>query len=188
MNVLIISSSREDIDSYYKCVARDVSKFLAKAGCDLVSGAASSSMMGICYEEFVKNNRNVYSFTTKKYIDDLKKLDKSKHYIRETTFDLKKDMFFNSDFVVCLPGGVGTVSELLTYIEEKRSNDSDKPIIVYDENNFYGKIIELLKELVNEGFASEDIFDMFKVIKNPNEFKNEYYKIEYNNLNKGRVK
>ena len=188
MNVLILSSSREEIDPYYKSIARSISSFLAKSECDLVFGAASSSMMGICYEEFVKNNRNVYSFTTKKYIDDLKKLDKSEHYIRETTFDLKKDMFFNSDFIVYLPGGVGTISELLTYIEEKRSNDSDKPIIVYDENNFYDKIIESLKELVNEGFVSEDIFDMFKIIKNPNDFKNEYYEIKYNYLSKVRVK
>ena len=97
-------------------------------------------------------------------------------------------MFFNSDFIVCLPGGVGTISELLTYIEEKRSNDSVKPIIVYDENNFYDKIIESLKELVNEGFVSEDIFDMFKIIKKPNDFKNEYYEIKYNYLSKGRVK
>lgn len=188
MNVLILSSSREEIDSYYKSIARSISSFLAKSECDLVFGASSSSMMGICYEEFIKNNRSVYSFTTKKYVDDLKNLEKSKYYIRETTFDLKRDMFFNSDFIVCLPGGIGTMSELLTYIEEKRSNDSDKPIIVYDENNFYDKFFESLKELVNEGFVSQNIYDMFKIIKNPNDFKNEYYEIKYNCLNKERVR
>ena len=49
MNVLILSSSREEIDPYYKSIARSISSFLAKSECDLVFGAASSSMMGICY-------------------------------------------------------------------------------------------------------------------------------------------
>ncbi len=187
MNVLILSSSREEIAPYYKSIARSISSFLARSECDLVFGASSSSMMGICYDEFIKNNRNIYSFTTKKYVEDLKKLDKSKHYIRETTFDLKKDMFFNSDFIVCLPGGIGTMSELLAYIEEKRSNDCDKPILIYDEDNFYGKTIESLRELVNEEFASENIFDMFKITKNPNDFEKEFNIIR-NNLNKERVR
>lgn len=178
MNVLILSSSRDEIDPYYKSIARSVSNFLAINECDLVFGACSNSMMGICYEEFAKQNRNIYSFTTKKYIDDLNNLEKSKHYIRETTFDLKKDMFLNSDLIVCLPGGVGTISELLTYIEEKRSNDSDVPIIVYDENHFYDKTIEVLKELIKEGFALNNIFDMFKIVKNKNEFMDEYYRMK----------
>lgn len=178
MNVLILSSSREEINPYYKSVAKSISNFLATNECDLVFGACSTSMMGICYQEFVKQNRNIYSFTTKKYVDDLNNLEKSKHYIRETTFDLKKDMFLNSDFIVCLPGGVGTISELLTYIEEKRSNDSDIPIIVYAENNFYDKTIEVLKELIKEGFASNNIFDMFKIVKNKNEFMDEYYRVK----------
>ena len=91
-------------------------------------------------------------------------------------------MFLNSDFIVCLPGGVGTYSELLCYIEEKRSNDNDKPIIIYDENDFYTPVIKILKELVQEKFVDANIFDMFSIVRNKNELENKFYEI------KGRVK
>lgn len=182
MNVLILSSSREEIDDYYKSIARSVSNFLATNGCNLVFGGCFSSMMGICYKEFVKYDRKIYSFTTPKYVEDLKYLTKSKNYIRETTFDLKRDMFFNSDLVVCLPGGVGTYSELLAYIEEKRSNNSDKPIIIYDEDEFYNKFLKSLEYLAQENFVDKDIFEMFSVVKNREQFEEEFYKM------KGKVK
>lgn len=182
MNVLILSSSREEIDDYYKSIARSISSFLANNDCNLVFGGCSSSMMGICYEEFVKKNREIYSFTTPNYVDDLKYLTKCKNYIRETTFELKQDMFNNSDLIVCLPGGIGTYSELLSYIEEKRSNSSDKPIIIYDENNFYNNFLKYLRMLVREKFVDKDIFEMFSVVKNREQMEEEFYKM------KGKVK
>ncbi len=178
MNVLIISSSSKDIDPYYLSITRSIASFLASNECDLVFGASSSSMMGICYEEFVDHNRNIYSFTTKKYESDLENLNNSKKYLRENTFDMKKDMFDNSDLIVCLPGGVGTLSELLSYIEEKRSNNRDVPIIIYDENKFYEKFLSFLDDLYKEKFVGYSIFETFDITKNREEFEKKFYEIE----------
>ena len=109
MNVLILSSASTDIDPYYVDVARKVSNYLANNGFDLVFGGASFSMMGACYQEFVNAGRDVYAFTTLKYKDDLDNLPNAKHYVRETTFDMKKAMFENSDLIGVLPGGYGTL-------------------------------------------------------------------------------
>ena len=174
MNVLILSSGNKDIDPYYLSIAKSISSFLAQNECDLVFGGCSTSMMGICYNEFVKNNRNIYSFTTNKYIDDLNNLNDSKKFIRENTFDMKKDMFNNSDLIVCLPGGIGTLSELLTYIEEKRSNDKNVPIIIYDENHFYDKVFEVIRELEKEKFVSSTISTTYDVATNKQEFEDLY--------------
>lgn len=99
MDVLIISSSRDEIDDYYKSIARSISNFLAYNECNLIFGGSSSSMMGICYDEFSRLDRNIYAYTTSKYIDDLKNLKNAKPIICETTFDLAtnveefKDLF-----------------------------------------------------------------------------------------------
>ena len=113
MNVLILSSASADIDPYYISIARSVSNYLATNEFNLVFGAASSSMMGACYESFINKNREVYAFTTNKYICDLENLKGAKAYIKETTFDMKKSMFENSNLIVLLPGGLGTLSEVL---------------------------------------------------------------------------
>lgn len=170
MNVMILSSSKEEIDDYYKVVAKSISNYLASCEFDLVYGASSSSMMGICYDEFAKRNRNIYAFTTEKYIDDLVNLPKAKHYIRETTLDMKKSMFENSDIIVALPGGIGTISEILSFMEENRSNDKNVPIILYDEDSYYQKLLELLENMKALNFITEDISDYLKVTHNKDEF------------------
>lgn len=150
MEILMLSSSKETIDHYYTSIARFISNFLARDDNNLVFGAASTSMMGICYDEFKKNGRNISAYTTPKYVDDLKNLDAAKHYICNTTFEMKQRMFENADLIICLPGGPGTISELTSYIEEKRSNNIDIPIIIYDENNFFESFYRLYDEFVEK--------------------------------------
>ncbi len=169
MNVAILSSSSNNIDSYYGSIARSISHYLACNDFDLVYGGCSTSMMGICYDEFSKNNRKIYSFTTEKYTDDIANLPKAMHYIRKTTFDMKKDMFENSDLIVALPGGMGTLSELLAFMEENRSNDKQVPIMIYDENNDYQFLFQQLLYLEQKGFH-QHIMDFMIVCHNKEEF------------------
>ena len=113
MNVAILSSSSNNIDVYYNSVARSISHNLANNNFDLVFGGCSTSMMGICYQEFASKGRNIYSFTTEKYTGDIVNLPLARHYVRETTFDLKKSIFENYDLIIALAGGYGTLSEVL---------------------------------------------------------------------------
>lgn len=170
MNVLILSSACTDIDPYYISITRTIARYLVENDFDLVFGAASCSMMGACYEEFIKYNRTVYAFTTEKYIDDLENLKEAKHYIRQTTFEMKKSMFENSDLIVVLPGGIGTLSEMLSYIEENRSNDKCVPIEIYDEDNYYQKFFEMINFMQGKNFVSSDISNFVSVSHNRSEF------------------
>jgi len=179
MNVLILSSSREDIDPYYKSIAKSIADYLAKQGCNLVFGGSSSSMMGICYDSFIKKNRSVYAFTTEKYADDLENLKESRNIICEDTLSMKKRMLENSDMIVCLPGGPGTLSEILCYIEEKRSNDKDIPLIIYNECGYYKKLGEILEEFIANKFVDESIYNTFDIANNQEEFKSYFIEAQY---------
>ena len=170
MKVTICSSSRDSIDPYYGSVARGVSSYLARNEFDLILGGSFVSMMGVCYDEFKKHNRDIYAYTTSKYSDELEGQEYTDCKICEDTFELKKNLFNDSDVVVILPGGPGTLSEVLSFIEEKRSNDMDKLLIIYDENNYYDKLISILDDFVKEKFADSSIYDYFKVTHNKEEF------------------
>lgn len=172
MKILIISSSSDLIDAKYLDIAENISSFLAKQNCDLIFGASSKSMMGACYNTFKKYKRNIYSYTTPKYQEQFISLPDSKHYLEETTFDLKKNMFNETDIVVCLPGGIGTYSETLSFLEEKRSNNKQKPIIIYNEYGFYDKLLDIINDLVNSKFLDKSIYDSFILVNNEEEFEN----------------
>ena len=172
MKATICSSSRENIDDYYKSVARSVSNYLARSGYDLILGGSFVSMMGVCYDEFYKHNRDVYVYTTEKYAKEL-----DGHWYTDcklcfNTFELKKNLFYDSDVIVILPGGPGTLSEVMAFIEEKRSNDEDKLLIIHDENHYYDKLIAILDEFIKNSFVDNSIYDYFKITHNKEEFEN----------------
>ena len=172
MKVSISSSSRSTIDKYYIDVARETSSYLASKGYDLIYGGCSVSMMGACYEEFKNAGRKINIYTTKTYEDDLKNLDYDDCEVCDTTFDLKKRMFYDSEIVLILPGGPGTLAELLAFMEEKRSNNQgSKALVVYDGNDFYNKTFKVLDEFIENKFVGEEIYNFIKVAHNMDEFK-----------------
>lgn len=171
MRVTISSSSCDLIDEKYKESTRKVCSYLAQNNFDLNWGSGSTSLMGICYEVFLEYNRNIYGYTTPKYLPQLDDLSKASHQVYEDTFDLKKSLFNDADIIVVLPGGIGSISELFSYIEEIRSNDVDKKIIIYNEDNHFNVTLNLIDELIKKNFNNELIYSCFTVVNSFDEFK-----------------
>lgn len=187
MKILISSSQNENIDEKYKESARKLTEFLASEGNTLVWGSGCRSLMGICYEEFAKKNCKILGYTTPKYEYEIEDLPKAKHTVLPDTFELKKVLFNEADLVIVLPGGTGTVSELFTYLEEVRSNDVEKNLIVYDEYGHYKKVIELIEDLIVRKFNNNSIYDYLHVAHNLDEFKTIYGKCKEDNKKKIRL-
>ena len=158
MNVLILSSSQNEIDDYYKSIARSISKYLASNECDLVCDENNTSVMQICYDEFRKCDRHIYTFPT-----------------NESDFKL---VYENSDLIICLPGGVGTISKLLTYLEERRKNDKHVPFIVYNEDGYYTKLVNVLNDVTDNNFVA-GINEIFALATNRSEFEDVFYNVYY---------
>ena len=177
MRVTISSSSSELINDEYKKSATLVTEFLASNDCDLNWGSGSISIMGICYDSFVKMQRMIYGYTSLKYADDTKNLPNATHSVFETTFDLKKNIFNDADLIVMLPGGTGTISEFFAYLEEIRSNDRNIPLILYNENKHFDSTIALIDDLVKRNFNSDSIYRYFKIANSFEEFKTLFYEI-----------
>lgn len=181
MKVTILSSS-SNMDNKYIAIAKDVSNVFINYDYDLVFGGSDTSMMGTCYKIFKENNKEIYAYSNYKYKEYMDKLDCHKIFV-DNTFNLKQELFNSSDILVSLPGGLGTVSEILSFIEEKRSNDIDKPFIIYDPYNDYKLLIELIGYLKEKNFLNFDLNDYIMIFNNINDLDN-YLK---ESVNKKRI-
>ena len=180
MRVTICSSSSETIDEKYKDEAVKVTEYLASNGFDLNWGSGSISIMGICYDSFCKFNRKIYGYTSSKYADDIENLPNAEHRIFDTTFDLKQNIFNDADILLMLPGGSGTISEFFSYLEEIRSNDKPRELILYNESKHFDLTLKLIDDLVSRNFNSQSIYNFFKVANNFEEFQNIIEEIKNN--------
>ena len=166
MKVFIASAANKEISEDYVDLAYDVSNVFAEKGFDLLFGAANYSMMGACYKAFIKNNRKVYAYTVPKYERDFKRLPKAKCVRVEDTLLRFRKLYFRSDVIVILPGGVGTVAELFSSIEEYRTSLGNKKILLVNYKNYYDELIDWFKSSSKKGFVSKDIFQMFNIAEN----------------------
>ena len=170
MRITISSSSNNNIDKLYLDESKKVLEYLASEGHDLNWGSGNNSIMGLSYEVFDEYGRNMYGYTTEKYKDEIDDLPNAKHQIYEDTLLLKKGFYDDADVLLCLPGGTGTVSEFFTYLEEARSNDNPKPIIILNINHQFDLLFELIEDLIKNKFNSTSIYDYYNVANSYEEF------------------
>ena len=76
----------------------------------------------------------------------------------------KRRMIENSDAVVALPGGVGTLEELLEVITLKQLGQFTKPIVIINVNGFYNPLLLMFEAMITQRFMREDHRNIWQVI------------------------
>ena len=168
MKVFIGCASSDDIPDIYN---EDCEKLINRLmeNNDLVYGAYNKGLMGMCFNEAKSHNRRVTGIAPKTYQKDLEGLDCDKKILTDTIIDRTKSLMNECDAVLFLPGGIGTIHELFVCIDSKRSNEFNKPIIIYNSNHYYDKLLEFLDKLYSEEFTSSSVKECYFVTNNIDE-------------------
>ena len=82
----------------------------------------------------------------------------------ETMSERKKLLMKDTEGVIALPGGCGTLEELLEVITLKRLGRYLKPIIIVNYDGFYDSLIELLSKMVKENFMRSEHLSLWTVV------------------------
>lgn len=82
----------------------------------------------------------------------------------------KRRLIENVDAVIALPGGVGTLEELLEVITLKQLGRFNKPIIIVNTNGFYDSLFALFDQLIEKRFMHELNKNIWMSINHPSEF------------------
>lgn len=166
--ICIFCSSSNNIDKIYFKTARSLATLLAKEMTDLVFGGGMIGLMGVLAKVYKKERRIVIGVVPEK-------LNKKGIIFEETdrlivTRDMherKQFMFKESNAFIALPGGFGTLDELLEIITLKQLGFHDKPIAVLNINNFYDFLLKQLEVLHNNNFTRKNDAELFYVDSNP---------------------
>ena len=180
MKLFIGCSSSMKIKDEYMVDCKKYLDELFKEDNDLVFGACNQSLMGLSYESALKNKRNVIGIVPEIYKDQLNNF--SGEYILTKTISNRTDSLIKeSDALIFLPGGIGTVYELFTAIESKRSGEVDKPIIIYNSCGYFDKLFSFLDEIYKEKFADEIVKTNYYISNSANDtikYLKEYYNVK----------
>jgi cytokinin riboside 5'-monophosphate phosphoribohydrolase len=85
--------------------------------------------------------------------------------VTETLRERKAEMDARADAFVALPGGFGTLEELLEVLTLRQLRLHDRPIVLVNANNFWDPFLAMVREIISQGFAPQGEGFLFEVAK-----------------------
>lgn len=116
--------------------------------------------------------------------------DVSEMVVVEDMRERKKRLIENVDAVVALPGGIGTLEELLEVSTLKQLGKFDHPIVIINTNGFYNTLLKFINELIDKQFMHTYNRNLWNVIHAPSELLHSVQNSDYydaNLINKGAM-
>lgn len=164
MRVFIGCSAKDAVPAKYKELASNVSTMLAQRGDKLIFGGTETGMMGKCYFTFRYEGSRVKAIADITDAETVDAMDLDASEITLNTFKRTEAIFESSEIILLLPGGIGTYSEFLAMLDEKRTKGYDKPIILFNFDKFYTPLLNFFTKAYEENMISKRDLKMFDVV------------------------
>jgi uncharacterized protein (TIGR00730 family) len=169
--IAVYCASSSKIDPAFFEAAERLSKILVANDFHVVTGAGSVGLMGKVADAVLEANGKITGiipeFMTEvewnhKGIKDL--------VVTQTMAERKHLLYSNTAAVIALPGGCGTLEELLEVITLKRLGLYHQPILILNTKNFYAPLRQMLERCVEENFMATEHLKMWQFIDEPEDF------------------
>ena len=169
-NICVYSASSTKIDPIYFEAAEELEKILAQKHINLINGAGCLGLMCRISDAALAAGGTVTGVIPRfmveqgwhhKGLTKLVEVD-SMHERKQLMADL-------SDGIIALPGGCGTLEELLEIITWKQLGLYFNPIVILNINNFFDPLLAQLSEAVEQNFMRPQHAAIWSVAKTPEE-------------------
>ncbi|SRR5690606_21213539 len=168
--VTIYCASSDKIDSVYYQGAHAIAEILVNNNISILFGGGAKGLMGQLADTATSKGGKIVGimpFFMKEV--EWQHNGLSKLILVNDMHERKKKLLEASDAVIALPGGSGTLEELLEVITLKKLGVFVNPIIIFNQNNFFKPLIEMFEKCINENFMSARHREIWSVIDKPDE-------------------
>jgi uncharacterized protein (TIGR00730 family) len=159
--ICVFCASSEAISVHYVALGAEVGAAIAARGHSLISGGGSISAMGALARAARAGGAHTtgvipQALMGREVADD----DADELVVTEDMRSRKGEMDARSDAFLVLPGGIGTLEELLEIWVARTLRMHDRPVVVLDPDGLYEPLRDQIRVLVERGFmrpASADL-------------------------------
>ncbi len=156
-SLCVYCGSRPGNDPVFRETAIEVGQEAARRGCRIVYGGGKLGLMGATAGAARDAGGAVFGVIPDFLVELEGILDGVDHKVVTTMHERKMMMFEESDAILTLPGGIGTLEELIEVLSWARLALHRKPIIVLNIKSFWSPLKELFEHVVGKGFADREL-------------------------------
>ena len=164
-NICVYCGSGLGLNPAYAAAARELGQALAQNGIGLVYGGGSLGLMGEVARATLDGGGRVVgiipNFLTEK---ERMMRDVDELIVTEDMHERKRLMFERSDAFVALPGGIGTLEELVEQLTWVQLGRHAKPVVVANIDGFWDPFLHLLRHMKTDTFIRPGLDLTFTVV------------------------
>jgi len=163
------ASSTQVKPVYFEATAR-LSRIFALANLSVVYGGGSKGLMGQLADSILEAGGKITGVIPRFMCDvEWNHTGLTELILVDTMHERKEKMALMADAIVALPGGCGTLEELLEVITWKRLGIFTKPIVIVNVEGYFDDLVSMLDRAVDEHFMRKEHHKMWEVVRTPEE-------------------
>ncbi|MGX0975146.1 uncharacterized protein (TIGR00730 family) [Roseovarius sp. MBR-51] len=157
-SVCVFCGARAGKNPRYMEDASGTGQMLAENGWRLVYGAGDVGLMGATARAAQAAGGETFGVIPAHLVAwEVGKRDLTQYVVTETMHERKKVMYMNSDAIVVLPGGAGSLDEFFEVLTWRQLGLHQKPIFLLNTEGYWAPLVQILDHVVAQGFAEDTV-------------------------------
>ncbi|NTU76673.1 MAG: TIGR00730 family Rossman fold protein [Alphaproteobacteria bacterium] len=163
-SICVYCSSSNHAPEETKQMARAIGVAVARRRLKIVYGGGRVGLMGILASAALSEGGEVVGI-----IPQHLRVHEAQHdgltelHVVDSMHTRKRMMVERADAFLILPGGLGTLDEAFEILTWKHLGLHDKPIIIYNQDGYWDRLIDLIDHIIEDGFAPRESYLLYKV-------------------------
>lgn len=163
-SVCVFCGSSEAADPDFLRAAQTLGGELARARLRLVYGGGGVGLMGACARAAHEAGGEVLGIIPDFLVGRERALESVEHVVVSNMHERKMMMFERSDGFVILPGGIGTLEEVVELLSWRRLDLHAKPVVFYNPREFWSPLFHLFQHTVDEKLTPPEFMDCWRAV------------------------
>lgn len=156
MKICIFCGANASLDPQVDVEAKKLMSVFAEKKIDLVYGGASIGVMGALATDLITKGGKVYGVIPQRLMKkEIAHGGLTELHVVKDMHERKKMMYDLSDAFLIFPGGMGTMDELFEILTWKQLGIHNKPIAIFNINNYYDHLIAFIDHAVDKGLIKK---------------------------------
>jgi uncharacterized protein (TIGR00730 family) len=164
-SVCVFCGSSDAADPAYLRAAATLGTALAAADLRLVYGGGGVGLMGACASAAQAAGGRVLGVIPSFLVGRERALGSIEHLVVGSMHERKMIMFERSDAFVVLPGGVGTLEEVVELLSWRRLDLHAKPVVFYSPGGFWRPLFDLFQHTVDARLTPAEFMNAWRVVE-----------------------
>jgi uncharacterized protein (TIGR00730 family) len=156
-NICVFCGSRAGVNPAFSAAGKYLGIALAREGIGLIYGGGGGGLMGTVARAALAAGGQVTGIIPA-FLKEREEMLQGDHelIVVDDMHARKRLMFERADAFVALPGGIGTLEELVEQMTWAQLGQHRKPVLLADVNGFWQPFLALLQHMSDSGFVQSD--------------------------------